>query len=467
MSDRRIRTTLANAPMIAIHGAPRLLRECRATLSLALPLVLGQLAAVAMNVVDSVLAGHHSALTLAGVAVGSALWSVVIMLLLGILMAIPPSVSQLNGAGKRGQIGPLFRQALWLGVAISVLLLGLSRFSAHLLPWLGIAEDVRPGASAFLGAVAFGAPALAVHFCCRYLSEGIGRTRPTMVFGLGGLLGLVPLGYWLMHGGLGLPGFGAAGLGAATAIILWLQAAGFLWWLRRGPAYRDLDLFARFDRPDPALLAQLLRLGLPLGIAVMMEGLLFVASALIIGGMGALAVAAHQIAINVASVLFMIPLGIAMATTVRVGFAAGGRDHQGVLWACRAGFAITVVTQLAAATVLVLGGGSIAALYTGEAAVLAAVAPLLLMAAAFQLSDGFQVAAAGCLRGLKDTRLPMFITAFAYWGVGMPLGAWLVFGRGWGAAGMWAGLVFGLTVAALLLGARLRTLLRRRIFAAQ
>ncbi|MCK7592483.1 MATE family efflux transporter [Pseudomarimonas salicorniae] len=453
--------------MTADTGAPRLLRECRATFTLALPLVLGQLAAVAMNVVDSVLAGHHGALTLAGVAVGSALWSVVILLLLGILMAIPPSVSQLDGAGKRAEIAPLFRQALWLGLAISLALLGLVQFNGLLLPLLGIAEDVRPGASAFLGAVAWGAPALAVHFCCRYLSEGVGRTRPTMVFGIAGLILLVPLGYWLMHGGLGLPGYGAAGLGAATAIILWLQAVGFLYWLHRGPAYRDLGLFARFEGPDRALLAQLLRLGLPLGVAVMMEGLLFVASALVIGGMGALAVAAHQIAINIASVLFMVPLGVAMATTVRVGFAAGGRNAEGVRWACRAGFAITVVTQLFAAAILIGLGTEIAALYTREAAVLVAVAPLLWLAAAFQLSDGFQVAAAGCLRGLKDTRMPMLITAFAYWGVGMPAGIWFAFGYERGAPGMWAGLVSGLTVAALLLGGRLRRLLRRGEFAVQ
>jgi MATE family multidrug resistance protein len=288
-----------------------------------------------------------------------------------------------------------------------------------------------------------------------------------MLFGIAGLVLLIPLGAWLMHGGFGLPGYGAAGLGAATAIILWLQAAGFLWWLHRGPAYADLGLFQRFDRPDPKLLGQLLRLGLPLGVAVMMEGLLFVASALLIGGMGAQAVAAHQIAINIASVLFMVPLGVAMATTVRVGFAAGGRDAEGVRWACRAGFAITLCTQLGAATLLLGAGGAIAALYTKDATVLAAVAPLLLLAAAFQLSDGFQVAAAGALRGLKDTRLPMFITAFAYWVIGMPLGALLAFDHALGAPGMWGGLVFGLSVAAVLLGARLRVLLRRQVFAAQ
>jgi multidrug resistance protein, MATE family len=445
----------------------RLASECGATLRLALPLVLGQLAAVAMNVVDTVLAGRHGALTLAGVAVGSALWSLVILVLVGVLMAVPPSVSQLNGAERRGEIGPLFRQALWLGLALGLGLLLATRFSAPLLPLMGIAAEVQPGAMDFLRAIAWGAPALALVFVFRYTSEGLGLTRPTMVFGITTLLLLIPLGYWLMNGGLGLRGYGAAGLGAATAIVLWVQALGFGLWLHVGPRYRDLRLFAGFERPNPRLLGQLLRLGLPLGVSVLMEGTLFVASALIIGSMGAVAVAAHQIAINVASVLFMVPLGVAMATTVRVGFAAGGRDHEAVRRACAAGFAITVVTQLASAALLVLAPQPIARLYTDEAVVLAAVPPLLMLAALFQISDGLQVAAAGALRGLKDTRLPMLITAFAYWGVGMPLGALFAFRFDWAAPGMWVGLVLGLTVAAILLGWRLRQLLRARVFAAQ
>lgn len=439
----------------------RLASECGATLRLAIPLVLGQLAAVAMNVVDTVLAGRHGALTLAGVAVGSAMWTLVILVLIGVLMAVPPSVSQLNGAGRRAEIGPLFRQAVWLSLALGVGLLVATSAGAPLLALLGIAEDVRPGAMAFLRAIAWGAPALALVLCFRYTSEGLGLTRPTMVFGIATLLALIPLGYWLMNGGFGLPGHGAAGLGAATAIVLWGQALAFGLWLHVGPGYRDLRLFGRFERPDLHLLGQLLRLGLPLGVSVLMEGTLFVASALLIGSMGATAVAAHQVAINCASVLFMVPMGVAMATTVRVGFAAGADDHDGVRRACAAGFAIVAVTQLLSASLLLLAPVPIARLYTSEAAVLAAVPPLLMLAAVFQVSDGMQVAAAGALRGLKDTRLPMLITAFAYWGVGMPLGALLAFRAGHGAAGMWVGLVLGLTVAAVLLVLRLRHLLRR------
>lgn len=447
-----------------MDGLRRLLREMRATAVLALPLVLGQLAAIAINVVDTVLAGRHGALTLAAVAVGSTLWSLVLLILLGVLMAIPPSVSQLNGAGERERIGPLFRQGLWLALVMGLGLQLLVQLIAGRLDLLGIAAEVRPGAAEFLRAISWGAPALGLMFCQRYLSEGLGLTRPTMVSGLLGLLLLVPLGYALMFGFAGLPGLGASGLGWASAAVLWAQALGFALWLRHAPGYRDLDLFARWERPDPRLLLQLLGLGIPLGITVLMEGGLFVATGVLIGGMDALTVAAHQIALNVASVVFMVPLGVAMATTVRVGFAAGAHDGAGVRWAVAAGFAITLLTQFASAALLTLAGDEIAGLYSRDQQIVAAGAQLLVFAAAFQISDGLQAAGAGALRGIKDTRMPMFITAVAYWGVGMPLGAWLAFSEGKGAQGMWFGLVAGLTVAAVLLITRLVHELRRQVF---
>lgn len=454
----------AGLPMRLNAWGRRLGVEITATFVLALPLVLGQLAAVAMNVVDTLLAGRHGSITLAAVAVGSTLWSLVLLLLIGVLMAVPPSVSQLNGAGRRAEIGPLFRQALWLATAMGVVL-GVATWHADaLLQAFGIAEEVRPAAGEFLRAVSWGAPALAWQLCCRYLSEGIGLTRPTMVFGVVALLLLAPLGYWLMFGGAGMPGLGAAGLGWATAIVLWLQALGFALWLHAASGYRDLRLFRGFDRPDPRLLWQLLRLGLPLGVTIFMEGSLFVATGLLIGGMGAVAVASHQIALNVASVVFMVPLGVAMATTVRVGFAAGAGDAAGVRWAAGAGFAITLITQLGSALALTLHGDAIARAYTDDLVVVALAAQLLVFAAVFQLSDGLQAAAAGALRGIKDTRMPMFVTAIAYWGVGMPVGAWLAFRHNEGAQGMWIGLVTGLTFAAVMLGVRLLHLLRRGVF---
>jgi MATE family multidrug resistance protein len=202
------------------------------------------------------------------------------------------------------------------------------------------------------------------------------------------------------------------------------------------------------------VLRELLGNGLPIGVTVAMEGSLFIVTALLIGRLGAVPVAAHQIAINVASLCFMVPLGLAEATTVRVGHALGRGDPLGVRRAARAGYALVLATQATSALVLLTGRHAIVALYTGDAAVAALAASLLLYAAAFQFPDGIQVLSAGALRGLRDTRVPMWLAAIAYWGIGMPLGAGLGLYLGWGPRGMWIGLIAGLTVAALLLGRR-------------
>jgi MATE family multidrug resistance protein len=439
----------------------RLRRELRATFLLALPLVLGQLSSVAMTMVDTLLAGHHGRLTLAGVAVGSAVWTIVLLVLIGVLMAVPPFVSQYNGANRRDRIGPVFRQALWLALAMGLALFALARFGDHLLAAMHVDPAVRPEALGFLDAISWGAPAYALYLVCRYLSEGVAWTVPTMVFGIAGLLVLAPLGYALMFGAFGSPELGAAGLGYATTIVLWLQLVGFVVYLARAPRFADLALFARFEPPRWAAIRDLLRVGLPMGVSVFMEGSLFVATLLVIGSMGAVPVAAHQIAINVASLCFMVPLGLAMATTVRVGHAAGAGDPSAVRWSAGAGYAIVGGSQTASALLMALGGGVIARLYSpSDPAVASLATTLLLYAAAFQYPDGIQALSAGALRGLKDTRLPMAITVLAYWGLGMPLGAWLGLGLGRGAPGMWWGLILGLTAAASLLALRFLRLTR-------
>ena len=431
------------------------LREMRISFVLALPLALGQLATMLMSVVDSILAGHHGLNTLAAVTVGSSIWTVALLLCVGVLMAIPPSVSQLNGAGRRREIGPLWRQAGWIALGMGLLLTVLVWHSPILLDWIGIVAEVRPEAAAFLRAIAVGAPALSLYFCFRYLSEGLAWTPPTMLFGIAGLLLLIPLGYALMFGMGPIPELGAAGLGYATALVLWLQALGFLVYLRRSARFDDLELFARFDPPNWPVIRNLLALGLPMGVSIFMEGTLFVATALLIGRLGAIDVAAHQIALNVASVCFMLPLGVAMATTVRVGHAVGADDLSAVRWAAGAGFALGGLTQTAAAFVLIFAGGWISALYTSDAAVAALAVTLMRYAAVFQFPDGIQVLASGALRGLKDTRVPMLITIFAYWCVGLPLGAWFGLHLNGRAPGLWIGLILGLSVAALLLAMRL------------
>ncbi len=288
----------------------------------------------------------------------------------------------------------------------------------------------------------------------RGLGEGTGLTRPTMYFSVLGLLLLGPIGYVLMYGALGVPRLGALGSGIATALVLWLQLFAFATYVAMRHYYRDLHLFARFDAPDWDALGGLLRIGVPMGVSLFMEASLFVAVALAIGTLGTDVVAGHQVALNVASVTFMVPLGIAMATTVRVGQAVGRGDRQNVRDAGLIGISLTLLTQSVSAGLMLLLPHRIATLYTDDAAVIALAAQLLVLAGLFQFSDGIQVAANGALRGLKDTRLPMFITMFAYWGVGMPVGWWLAFPHGLGARGMWMGLIAGLSMAAVLLSRR-------------
>ena len=442
--------------------------EVRATAVLAAPLVAGHFATGLIGLVDSVIAGRHGTATLAAVSVGTAMFWLPMMIPMGTLMSLPPSVSQLDGAGRRDLIAPLFRQALWLALALGLLLFTLLGLATAALAPMGIAPDIRPGAGDFLHAIRWGVPALTLYYAMRYLSDGLHWTLPTMLFGFGGLLVLVPLGWAFAFGRLGLPEMGAAGLGLASALMMWAQAIGFAVYLACSRRFRPLGLFTRFDPPRWPPIRDLLRTGLPIGVTVAMEGGLFVVTALLIGRLGQVEAAAHQIAINVASLCFMIPFGLAEATTVRVGHALGaGGGREGVRRATLAGLALVLATQAFSALVLVLGHDAIAAAYTADATVAALAASLLLFAAAFQFPDGVQVISAGALRGLKDTRVPMLLAAFAYWAVGMATGAWLGLGLGMGPRGMWMGLIAGLVVAALLMAGRLARTTARLPRAAQ
>ncbi|NLA68808.1 MAG: MATE family efflux transporter, partial [Gammaproteobacteria bacterium] len=405
--------------------------------------------------VDSVIAGRHGTATLAAVSVGTAMFWLPMMIPMGTLMALPPEVSRLDGSGRRGGIAPLFRQALWLALGLGVLLFAFLSVATAMLEPLGIAGAIRPGARDFLHGIRWGVPALTLYYCMRYLSDGLHWTLPTMVLGFGGLLLLVPLGYAFAFGRFGLPEMGAGGLGLASALMMWAQALAFAAYLSRSRRFAPLGLFARLDPPRWTPIAGLLRTGLPIGVTVAMEGGLFIVTALLIGRIGPVEAAAHQIAINVASLCFMIPFGVAEATTVRVGHAFGaGLGREGVRRVTVAGLALVLGTQALSALALVLGHDAIAAVYTTDAAVAAMAASLLLFAAAFQFPDGVQVLSAGALRGLGDTRVPMLLAAFAYWAVGMALGATLGLGMGMGPRGMWIGLIAGLVVAAALMGAR-------------
>lgn len=448
-------------PTILHRRWPHLVAELKETMRLALPLVFGQLSTIGMNVIDVLLAGHMDAHTLAAVALGTSVWVLAIVTAIGVMMALPPSVAQLAGGGRREAIGPLFQQALWLALALGLALgLGLRFGGAPLIAHLGIDPVLVPDVTAFLHAIAYGAPALTFNFALRGLGEGFGLTRPTLYFSLVGLVLLGPIGYVLMYGAFGLPRLGAQGSGIATALVMWIQVIAFAIYVARRRHYRELALFAHLHPPNAHVLGELLRIGVPMGITVLAEAGLFVAVALAIGTLGTDVVAGHQVAINVSSVAFMVPLGLAMATTVRVGHAVGRGDAHGIRDAGIVGIGLTVCAQAVSSGLMLGLPRQIASLYTDDAVVIAFAAQLLVLAGIFQLSDGIQVAANGALRGLKDTRVPMVITLFAYWGIGMPIGWWLAFPQALGARGMWIGLIAGLTVAAVLLSRRFWKLAR-------
>jgi multidrug resistance protein, MATE family len=431
----------------SVSFASRLWREMALTSVLALPIVFGQLSSMAMNIIDTALAGHYHPTTMAAIGIGAPAWSVVILICIGVLMAISPSVAQLYGAKRYAEIGALFRQAVWLALFLGIALFFVVRAIPLSFEWMKITPSVRPEATDFIFAISWGAPGLALYFCFRNVSEGIGWTFPTLLFGILGLVLLVPLGYYLMY----TLRYGASGLGAAIAIVLWLQALSFFIYLKYESHYANLGLFERFDGPQWLPIAALLKLGLPMGVSIFMEGSLFVITAAWVAQLGVVPLAAHQAAVLAASLTFMIPLGVAMATTVRVGHAIGAGDFSSVRMIVNAGYAIALISQTLSGLVLVFAGAWLAGLITQDAAVISLAAVLMIYAAVFQYPDGIQAISNGALRGLKDTKWPMILTISAYWGVGLPLGYYFGIQQGGGVYGMWIGLITGLSVAAALL----------------
>ncbi|MDT8410107.1 MAG: MATE family efflux transporter [Wenzhouxiangellaceae bacterium] len=441
--------------------------EIRRTLLLAGPLVIGQVTSFGMNFVDTVMAGRLGRIDLGAIAIGSSVWAAGLLFVLGVLMSVSPAVSQLDGAGRRVQAGEMTRQALWIALFLSVLLVLAARNSGWVMAALEVEPRVAGLALGYLKAMSWGAPAMTMMLVLRFFSEGAGYTRPTMYIGVLGIIFNVPLNYLLMFGKLGFPQLGAVGCGWATAIVFCMQLLALAWYIARRGVYRPFELFDRFSLPSLREIGGLLRVGLPIGVMIFFEGSLFVSAALLIGTLGALPIAAHQVAINFASMAFMVPLGLAGAITIRVGNAIGRSDSAGARLAGFVGIGIAACFGAVSATVMLTVPEWIARIYTAEAEVIDMAAGLLLLAAIFQVSDGLQAAAAGALRGLKDTRMPMFYSVFSYWGVGLSTGWWLTFRQGWGAPGMWVGMIAGLTVAAVLLGGRFLRITSRPAFAGE
>ncbi len=432
--------------------------EIARTMRLATPVIIGQLAVFSMNFVDTVMAGRlpENQIALSALGIGGALWSAMLMFVLGTLMVVQPSVAQLDGAKMQSEAAVQTRQAFWIALALGIPFWFLCYFSEPVLNLFGIDSVIVPHAASYLRALSWGAPALSMVFLLRFFSEGTGNTAPTMFYGVAGALLNIPLNYVLMFGKLGFPELGTVGCGYATSIVVWLQFLLLVLYIGMHRHYRPFDLLSRLDLPDWKTIGSLLKVGLPIAVSIFVEGSLFVGAALLIGRLGPVPAASHLIAINFSALMFMIPIGLSSAVSIRVGNAIGRRDMEAARYAGRIGVLIVMGFQTISAAIIFLFPERIVHLYTDDALVAPLAVSLLFYAAVFQYPDGLQMMAAGILRGYKDTRMPMLYMVISFWIVGMTLGYNLTFGRGMGPAGMWIGMIAGLTVAAGLMLLRFR-----------
>jgi len=403
-----------------------------------------------MNFVDTVMAGNLSAQDLAAVAVGGAVFFPFAMFAAGVLMAVTPIIAQLHGSRSFDEIGKNARQCLWLGILIAVPFFFVIRNMEFVMRLLDVTPEVIPVSLGYLDALSWGIFPIFAYMSLRFFNEGLSVTRPSMYIAFIGVLVNIPGNYILMYGKLGFPAMGAVGCGYASAVvglIMFLSMLGFTYFFT---PYKRFEIFRHLKYPEWKYLKEILRIGVPIGISSTLEVTMFAIVSLLMGSLSTIAVAGHQIAINFAAMTFMVPLGLSTAITTRVGNAAGKGARGEARYRGFTGVLLCVSFMSVAALVMFMFPELITSIYTSDPEVTKIAVSLLYMAAVFQISDGLQVSGFGALRGLKDTKVPMYVNLIAYWIVGLPLGYYLGITRGMGPEGLWIGLIAGLSVAAVL-----------------
>lgn len=445
----------------------------RRIVALAWPVLVGQLAIVGFSTVDTILVARASPLDLAALSVGASAYITIFVGLMGVVLALGPIVGQLFGAGQHAQAGRQLHQAVWIALALSVLGAVLLVFPWPFLALAQASDDLAGRIRGYLLALAVALPAALLLQAYRGFNNAISRPKAVMALQVSGLVLKVPLSALLVFGApsVGLPPLGVLGCGIATAIVLWLQAGAAWQILKRDPFYAPFALRGRgLDPPDRRAMAGQLRLGLPMGLSILVEVSGFSLMAIFIARLGVTAAAGHQIAANLAALMFMMPLALSSATMTLVAQRIGARDPQDARRLGWHGMQLGVLLSAGLALVLWVARAPLARLYTGDAAVLAVAVPLLAWVAVFHLADGVQAIASFVLRACKIATLPMLIYAGSLWGIGLGGGWWLVFGRpdlapeAWrGPLGYWVAAAAGLWVAAAGLAWLMARTLRRLV----
>ncbi|MCS4308454.1 MATE family multidrug resistance protein [Rheinheimera pacifica] len=439
--------------------------EARTILKLSGPIVLAQLTQTLMYFVDTVMAGRYSAVDMAAIAVASGLWFPVVMTMQGLLLALTPIVAQYYGSKQTKPVTHFTVQAMYLAMALATALFVVMLYVHVPVDLLNMDQTLRQKSLDYLYYVSFGLFPAAGYMVLRSMFEGIGNTKASMWISFVGILVNIPANYVFIYGKLGMPALGGAGCGIATALVFFAMFIAILiygWFSSTTRRYRLHPKSYRINVKD---IWQIVCIGTPIAFSIFFEVTLFACIPLAIVHLGPIMVAGHQIAQNYSGIVFMLPLSLGMATTIRVGHLVGQQSIMELKKAVSTAIILAVLMSLVIASLTFILKNSIAALYSPDPTVIALAASLLILACFYQVSDAIQVVSACALRGMKVTKPVFFITLIAYWPIGFGLGAvlgltnWLV--PAMGAHGFWIGIIVGLSVAAVLLAMILkRTLLK-------
>ncbi|MGE5467258.1 MAG: MATE family efflux transporter [Ignavibacteria bacterium] len=438
----------------------------RDVIRLAWPVLVAQLAVVANGFFDTAMAGRLSAVDLAAVGIGGSVQASILMSLMGVLLALPPTIAQLHGAGRRADIGQQLHQSLWISLALALGAILLLRFPQPFLAISQLDPAVHEKVRAYLDASAWAIPGIFAFRLFFGLSTGIGRPRPVMAFNLLALALKIPLNALFMYGLFGFRGMGAPGCAVATAVDTTLIALLAWRWCLGQDAYADYRLGTRLARPDLHAIAAFLRLGVPIGLTFLADVTAFTFMALFIARLGPVVTGAHQIAANLAVLAYMLPLSIGNATAVLTGHALGSNDAARARRISGTGIAIGLGMAAMVSTLLWTLAPTIAALYTPDAAIQAIAVPLIALVGFYHLGDALQAVAVNALRGYRRSAVPMLIYVTTLWGVGLGGGVLLglsgLAGPPRGAAGFWMAAIAGVAIAGGLVTAYLNAVSKPR-----
>lgn len=436
--------------------------DYRANTKLALPIMLGQLGQIATNLADNLMVAKLGSASLAAVSLSVAIFIIFAIVGLGISFSLPPLVAEAHSGKKYSLIGQYFKHSLIINLSFALIGLVGMLLLAPMLQLMGQEVEVAQLAKPYLSICAWSMIPMMIFQTLRCYSDGMSETMPPMIAMVLGNIINIGLNYMLIFGKWGAPELGVSGAALGTLIarvcMIIILVAILLKWKSLWSYIIDID-FKKYQRK---IFKKMLSISIPISLQLLFEVSAVAGVAIIMGILGKEAQAAHQIAINLASIPFLICSGLGMAASVRVGNQLGLKNREGMLKAGISSFVQVLFLMICAASILFFLRGFLPTLYLDDPEVISIASTLLMFAALFQIPDGLQVVTLGALRGAQDVNIPTVVTFIAYWLVGIPIGCILSFYYDLGPQGLWIGLVFGFLVAAVLLQIRFRKILKEK-----